>query len=383
MKMGRVYKVLFTGLLIILSFFGPCGSASAQFIINSQVAVSIELVGYNGLSDNTLFKGSISSGENLEIDISYRGLALLVFKSGQSYPVIIGDEPLVLKISSLDVLPAFTVGSENDYFYKALSGNKPIAEQYDFALLMIQAKQLLVSTHDIHTTQELADKKNQIHHFVRAHYEKLKSSDMVRRLIAQYFMMHEYVNYHTEGAPATDIRLQYQKAILGGVGSWLEILKSHVPEHEIINYCVALYYNRSMVTLASLIIENYRSVAYCPGNENSSISFSDTISVTSTSTNTKVTLGEIKGKKTIAFVSDECPVSMVETVNRARKLVDQHNGETLIVAPLQATSEKYLVMGKMISGGKMLFIDDAAWRKEALGKPIKLPMFQEYGNLSN
>jgi len=81
---------------------------------------------------------------------------------------------------------------------------------------------------------------------------------MVKRLIAQYFMMHEYVNYHTEGASATDIRLQYQKAILSGVGSWLEILKSQISEHEIMNYCVSLYFNRSMVTLASLIIENYR-----------------------------------------------------------------------------------------------------------------------------
>lgn len=39
-------------------------------------------------------------------------------------------------------------------------------------------------------------------------------------------MMHEYVGYHIEGAPATDIRVQYQKAVLDGVESWLDILKT-------------------------------------------------------------------------------------------------------------------------------------------------------------
>jgi len=46
-------------------------------------------------------------------------------------------------------------------------------------------------------------------------------------------------------------------------------------------------------------------------------------------------------------------------------------------------SEKYLAMSKMISGGKMLFIHDEAWRKETLGEPITLPLFQEVGNIAN
>ena len=138
---------------------------------------------------------------------------------------------------------------------------------------MLQAKQLLESTHSIHTIEELTAKKKEFHDFVRDHYDSLQHSDMVRRLIAQYFMMHEYVDYHIEGAPATDIKNNYQQAVLEGVGNWLEILKSHIPEHEILNHCVALYYNRSMVTLASLIIENYRDIAYCPGGEGKTIRF--------------------------------------------------------------------------------------------------------------
>ncbi len=76
---------------------------------------------------------------------------------------------------------------------------------------------------------------------------------MIRRLVGQYFMMHEYVDYHIEGAPAADIKKRYQKEFLAGVGDWLKILSPHISETEILNYCVSLYYNRSMVTLASLI----------------------------------------------------------------------------------------------------------------------------------
>jgi len=58
-------------------------------------------------------------------------------------------------------------------------------------------------------------------------YENLKHSDMIRRLSAQYFMMHAYVAYHTEDAPAADIRVQYQKEILNGVGSeWNYFLRN-------------------------------------------------------------------------------------------------------------------------------------------------------------
>ncbi len=132
---------------------------------------------------------------------------------------------------------------------------------------MIQAKQLLESSNSIQTIKELNDRKNEFHGYARRHYQDIKHSDMVRRLLAQYFMMHEYVSYHAKGAPAAEIKKKYQEAVLAGVGSWLEILTPYIPKHEILNYCVSLYYNRSMITLASLIIENFRDVAYCPGVE--------------------------------------------------------------------------------------------------------------------
>ena len=380
MKMDMAYKSLFIGLLFVFSTLVVCKPAWTMLVIHSQTAVDIELIGYNGLAGSSLYNGSISAGGKHEINTPYRGLALLVFKEGQGYPVIIGDKPFTLKITDPTESPSFPGNGENASLYKVLSGGAPGQGQYDFALLMIQAKQLLDSNHSIHTIKELTARKKEFHEFVRKHYESLKHSDMVRRLVAQYFMMHEYVDYHTEGAPATDIRVKYQKAVLNGVESWLGILKAHIPEHEILNYCVSLYYNRSMVTLASLIIENFRDVAYCPGAENETFSFPEDLLVTDANGNRERQLLELKGSKIIAFISDNCPVSMVETIIKVRQLANRKKDEVVIVAPLQQLSSNHLAMDRMTSNGNMVFIDDEKWRKENLIKSIKLPLFIRIGD---
>jgi len=364
-------------LLFVVSAFFVSTPVWAQLTIHAETDVEIGLVIYNGLDESPLFTGSMSAETSRAIDTSYLGLALLVFSGGQSYPVIIGDEPLTLRIASPNIPPSYPVGSENEFFYKHLSGGDSGTAQYAFAKLMIQAKKLLESSHNIHTPEELSAKKREFHTFVGEHYNRLKHSDMVRRLIAQYFMMHEYVNYHRDGAPASNIRIQYEKAVLNGVNSWLELVTPKIPDHKILNYIVSLYYNRSMVSLASMIMNNFQDSAYCPGDMGNAFIFPGNLSVTSTNTNTKMHLSEIRGHKVIAFVSNDCPVSMVETVNKARKLIAQNSDMTLIVAPLQELSEKHLAMSKMISGGSLFFIDDQKWREEQLPTMIKLPLFLE------
>ncbi len=378
--MNRINKIVSVGFVFVFSILIACESVCAGLVIHSRTAVKVELISYNGLTTSSLFKGSISAGSSQKIDTSYHGHALLIFKEGQSYPVIIGDDPLILKITDPAKPPSFSGSGKNEFFYSLLSGTSPKGTQYPFTRLMIQAKQLLESSHSVHTIKELTAKKKESHEFVASHYESLKHSDMVRRLLAQYFMMHEYVDYHTEGAPATAIRVQYQKAVLNGVGSWLEILKPHIPEHEILNYCVSLYYNRSMVTLAALIIDNFREVAYCPGGENKTFSFPGDILITEVDGNRVRQLDEIKGNKIIAFVSDDCPVSMIEAIIKERQLADQKKDVMLIVAPLQQLSEKHLAMSRMVSGGNMLFISDEKWRNENLVKEIRLPLFVRIGN---
>jgi hypothetical protein len=365
-------KWIVSGVLFVLLVLAGTVNALASFVIQAQEAVSLEIRGYRGLADSSLFAGELAPGVKQSINTSYRGLALLVFEKGQQYPVILGERSFVLKIENPDTLPSFTSSDENEFFYNLLTGVEPGGVRYDFPLLMIEAKQLLDSTHSIHTVKELQAMKERFHTFATTHYQDLQRSDVLMRLIAQYFMMHEYVDYTVQDGPATAIRERYEEAVMDGVRSWLRVLKPHIPQHEILNYCVSLYYNRSMTTLASRIIEKFHEVAYCPGAEKKSIDFPPDLNLTD-SNGSKKTLQELGGKKIIAFVSDNCPVSMVETVIEARRSAQQSD-TTLIVVPLQQLSGHHLAMRRMVSGGNMLFVDDEKWRKEHLADKLKLPL---------
>ncbi len=358
----------------------PC-SAWAKLIIHSQAAVDIKVIAYESLTETFIFQGKLQPGDKREIDTRYHGLALLFFDGGQSYPVIIGKNLFTVNITGPAEPPAFSDSAENESLYKALIDNTQVPKLYPFASLMIQAKQLLESSHSIHTVKELTTRKKEFHKFVAENYQSLRHSDMIRRLIAQYFMMHEYVDYHIKGAPAVDIKIQYQKAVLNGVGSWLAILKTHIPEHEILNYCVSLYYNRGMVTLASLLIENFKDVAYCPGDEKQTFSFPEDLLITGGNGNREMQLNKFKGNKMISFVSDDCPVSMVETIIKARQLADRK--KYVIVIPLQELSGKHLAMRRMVRSGNIFFVNDEKWRKDNLSKKIKLPLFVQVKDWSN
>ncbi|MBU0485762.1 MAG: hypothetical protein KKB30_14755 [Proteobacteria bacterium] len=381
------YKSLITCSLLVLTIFHGADSAWAKVTIQSSISTEIELNGFNGLHQSSIFKDVITADSKQEIDTSYRGLALLVFAGGQSYPIIIGTDPLTIRITDPNQPPSFAGSGENDFFYKLLASEdtalQKTSKPYDFAHLMLQAKDLLASSQAIHTVEELAAKKKEFHNFIGNHYQDLKHSDMTRRLIAQYFMMHEYIDYHSKGAPATDIRLKYQKEVVNGVGNWLEILKPYLAEQEILNYCVSLYYDRSMVTLASLIIANHRDAAYCPGETTDGWKFSGDLLVTETNGAKEKKLADFKGPKIIAFVSDDCPVSMVETVSKARKSAGQKENLPVIVAPLQKLSSKHLAMANMISKGNIFFINDEKWQKATPAKKIKLPLFVEVMDNSN
>jgi hypothetical protein len=135
-----------------------------------------------------------------------------------------------------------------------------------------------------------------------------------------------------------------------------------------------------MVALASLIIDNFKDVSYCLGDEQELFSFSEDMHITVADGKQERKLLDFKGTKIIAFVSDDCPVSMVETVSKARQLADQKENVPVIVAPLQKLSRNHLAMASMIRHQNILFINDEQWRKENLPKKIQLPLFVRIGD---
>ncbi len=83
------HKLYYGGL-----FFAVLATSSpvcAKLLIHSQASLEIELRGFNGLTENTFFKGNFQAGTSREIATPYQGLALLVFAGGQSYRVIMAE----------------------------------------------------------------------------------------------------------------------------------------------------------------------------------------------------------------------------------------------------------------------------------------------------
>lgn len=368
-----------TAILILLFLLcGAGASAEATLTLHCQSAVDLELVGYDGLAEIPLYKGNIGAGGKQEIATPYQGLALLRFPAGQGYPVLLGEGSFTLNIAGPAEPPSFAGSAESETFYRWLAGGDPSENadsRDDFSRLMIQAKQLLESSSSIHTLPELAAKKVEFLALVRDQYQSLRHSDMIRRLVAQYFMMHEYVDYHSDGVPATEIKARYQEEVLQGVANWLAVLAPHLPRHEIVNYCLSLYYERSMVTLAALIADRFQDDAFCPGVSREKWTFPPDLSVTGVDGAGETKLAAIPGSKVIAFVADDCPASMAATVVRARQSADGNKGVRVIVAPLQQLSENHLRMNSMVCGGGMLFIDDEQWRRKNLAEKIRLPLF--------
>jgi hypothetical protein len=132
-----------------------------------------------------------------------------------------------------------------------------------------------------------------------------------------------------------------------------------------------------MVTLAALIIEHYKEFAYCPGHEGETFIFSDDLRITDANGNRETRLSAFHHNKIIAFVSDECPVSMVETVSKARELVEHKQNVTLIVAPMTAVSDKLSAMNRMVRGGNLLFFNDVRWQQGNMSKKPRLPLFHQ------
>ena len=373
--MRSLYTWFTSGLLSVILLLAGGGPALASFVIQSQVTAPVEIKGYNGLAGTSLFKEILIAGEPQKIDTAYQGIALLVFKTGQQYPLILGEQSFVLKIAGPDHPPSFSGSPQNVFFYNLLAGKETGTGRFAFPLLMLKAKELLKESSSTKTMADLVAMKERFHVFVDSHYQDLQHSDMLRRLLGQYFMMHEYVDYHVEGAPAGDIRVQYQKAVLNGVKNWLRILKPHLPENEVLNYCVSLYYDRSMVTLAHLIVSNFSDYAYCGGTSRENFRLPEDLSVIDGEKNNQGKIKNFSMNGVATLVSDDCPISMVETVIKARELAKQGKGAKLIVVPVQQLSKKHLAMHRMLVGDNMLFVGDEQWRKENLPENVRLPLY--------
>lgn len=115
-------KSLLAGSMFLVIFLGARAVHGAILTINSSTTVDLELVGYDGLKVVSLAKAKMPAGGSTTVDTPYKGLGVLVFAGGQSYPVILRDESFTLHIVNAARPPSFTGSKANEYFYARLSG---------------------------------------------------------------------------------------------------------------------------------------------------------------------------------------------------------------------------------------------------------------------
>ncbi|HIQ37838.1 MAG TPA: hypothetical protein EYH36_07565 [Desulfocapsa sulfexigens] len=336
------------------------GQGQVKLLNQTETTVDFKLQGYAGLKNIEIFSGSLPAGGSRSVEVSYTGLAMLVFSGGQQYPIIVGSKSDVVTITDVRESPSFTAGGDNRLFYRLLMSGDELVEdegEYGFVRKMLQGKKLLDSSSSIKTVEELQDKKREFQEFIKQNYQDLFRSDLLRRLIGQFFMMHEYVSYHREDSSASDIQLRYRREVVSGVKSLLTILQDHIPENELLNYCVGLYYDRGMVTLAAFIIDNFKEISNCAevdGRQKSD--FSADLKLVNADGSAAGVLGALKDEKVFISVSLKCPVSMVKAVIKARELSSQNSSKVLIVVPMGTLTAKHRGMSRNVSGARMLYV---------------------------
>lgn len=348
---------LYIPLGILLSFSPIAASALTLQAIRE---ITVQVRAFDGLTTTNLYNGKIEPGKDVHITALYQGLALISFPGGQSYPLIIGPAKSSVIIDAANNIPNFSNSPENVVFYKSLQSDEPIPATYPFITLMLEAKRLLESSSSIKTMQELKAKRAAFYQFVAANYAVLRYSDMVARLVAQSFMMHENVSYQEKGGTPQDILVKYYAAVIACAKGWLDTLAPHMPRHQVMNHLVSLYYERSMVAMAARLLNAFEKDAICPKVENCAICGTlpeDTVVLSGRLTQR---IKDIDGRKDIIFVSESCPVSMTKAVVAAREA--DGNDLTIIVAPLEPLSEKHRAMNGLLSGKKLLFVDDEKWQ---------------------
>ncbi len=412
-------RFFFIGLMVFLSIcFNTFSSENTTIIIRSDTQIEFVLQGFKGFERLIIGQKIVAPDSQVELLTDYKGFALLIFKDGQQYPVIISDSILHIDLHEANTPPNFKNSSENEFLYEWLSKYRKQqhvllllqkkqdasditdlinleeikAEQsevekqqqqhietlanpeFKYVNTLLKARLLNESSSNIKTIDDLNAKKEEYHQFIDKNYEILQHSDMIIQLAAQYFMMHEYVSHVKKDISHT--KMHYQNAVVTGVGKWIKILQNRISSTKVIEFCAKLYYDRSMVTMAILIFDYYRDEFVA---ENINYLFPlkkqlpDFEFVNAMRLN-KQNSSNLRANKIVAIVSDKSLFSKVETIALARSLADSNINIPIIITPIERLSESHLILDKMFAGD-LYFMDDKAWQEKYLNKEISLPQF--------
>jgi hypothetical protein len=384
MKMKKTLVLLIAIILNGISF------GQGSLVMKAEKSCNFQLTGFRGLYSFTIAEMSLQEGQQEVFDYNgYTGLALIVFESGQRYPLILNGDFIQAVIHDPDTAPALSGSAENDFLYSflndfqkssrellelesslteisdadpfrgAIEGAREnlttkkadLEEQlntsnYLCATLLLKARVLMESTYSIKTEEELNRKKQEILGFVKENYGWLFYSDMLAELCNQFFMMEEYVFFKSQS---------FEQAIISSSNDWLELVKGYLEPKEMLGFICAFYYNRGMVSYASAIMNSQTELVF-GGNLESlpempkNINTLDELNISSPYMDFGAELSDLKGPKVLAIVDNSNIFSKIETIVLARLIEQQEINCAIVIVPMGEQKEYLRLMNKMFAG---------------------------------
>lgn len=396
---------------LILSFGVYAGGDNQSIVIMSEVAVQAELVGYEGFDSYPIAIIDIQAGEKQEISTDYIGLALLIFPAGQRYPVILDGKDHKINLEKESGVPHFSNSGENEFLYDFLENSmiyhtqlrildattNELGTEDDFAgaldqeisrvnnsidslhallpdasvpmaSVFIQARLLLESTYGISTIEELNDRKTLILDFIIDHYAYIGNSDMLQELGRQFMMMNEYVGRPKE---------QLKQDINQDVSNWILALDGEVNPADVVEFFVATYYNRSMVTQASEIVHAFYDIMLPSPSNDFFLQIGDTVPNFSVTNNDGILLEQLNTwdlLKILAIVSVDSKASLAENVVLMRMISAEKLFLPLIAISPQGFSTQLTSMSQLTTA-YLFYANDDAWIDTYLASAPPLPLF--------
>jgi hypothetical protein len=367
-------------------------------------------VGYDGFESFILASVKLDSNEKSAISTDYQGLVLLTFPGEMRYPLLLDGRGLEIFLESDRAAPAFVDAPENDFLYQflrtsvqyhtqlrllenylaefsagdafapevenefdrvnaelnALHSKLPNAS-FSMASVLLQARLLMESTYSVSTPEELNESKVMIRDYINTHYDLMARSDMLQEFGRQYMMMNEYVSRG---------KSQLKEDILKDVSDWIRLLDGRISASQVIEFFVATYFNRSMITRASEIVHEFYDIVLTD-SQPMPFMLGDTLADLSITNQDGILTEQLNDwdlHKVIAIVSFESKASMAENVMLLRGITSEHLFLPVVVVSETGFSKDLCLMSQL-STAYLFYGNDAGWLEDNAGTSAEIPLF--------
>jgi len=319
---------------------------ATEIEFQNNSGLDIAILGYEGFNKYELLDITSEQNQIITYCIEYKGLAILRFPTGQSYPVYFDTTAFQIIVNDPNSPPEFINSPDNEWLYNWLRTKNPEelnTNQFIGIKVLIKARLLNESTYVLKTKEELQSKKEEYKKFLKPNIHYLFNSDMLIQLCRQYLMMNEYVVHS---------KMEFQDQVNEDVDNWIDMVSGYIKPDEAVRFILEIFYGRSMVAIAGSILDcnteillnNHIESQFKPDGK-----FPD-LNVHTADSEYGWKLSQNNGEKIISVVGEEDVIAKVSTIINAREMEDNNLQIPIIIIPIDTLSSSHYVMDRMFTG---------------------------------